>query len=296
MEMLRRSMLFVPGNNPNMIQNAMVYGADSIILDLEDSVSAGEKDSARIFVRNAIEKLNFLGAEVVVRINTLAGAEGRMDLGEIVIAGLDAIVLPKASVKEVKLLSNSLAEAEMEKGLAAGSIKILPLVETAQGIIDLVEIVRSSQRIAGVMLGGEDLTAELGVRRTTQGEEILYARSLLALSCRAAGVDAIDTPFTDIRDYDGLLKDTRKAKGLGLTGKAAIHPNQIESIHNALAPEEEEISYSKRVLAAMEEAEKEGLGVVALDNKMIDAPVVARAQKVIKMAELSGLLLQGVWG
>lgn len=288
---LRRSMLFVPGNKPNMIQNAMVYGADSIILDLEDAVSPGEKDCARILVRNAIGKLNFYGAEVVIRINPLSiNSEGYMDLEEIVMQGLDCVMLPKASPKEIRLLSDFLDQAENEKGLKAGSIKMFPLVETALGVMDVFEIAKASKRITGILLGAEDLTAELGINRTAQGEEIFYARSRIALACRAAGIDAVDTPYSDTKDTTGLIYDTQKAKALGMTGKAAIHPEQIDIIHKVFEPEEEEIRYAKRVLEAMEAAMREGKGVIALDNKMIDAPVAARARKIIRKAEIAGLL------
>ncbi|RNC28509.1 MAG: Citrate lyase subunit beta [Candidatus Dichloromethanomonas elyunquensis] len=289
MEGCRRSMLFMPGNNPGMLQSAGVFSADSIIFDLEDGVSLQEKDSARLLLRNALQTFDYGGTEVVVRVNNLTGSPyGLADVEVIAPAGVAAIMLPKATEKEIILLDKMLAEIETKTERTTGSTKIFPLIETAYGLMHLKRIISSSIRIAGVLLGAEDLTADLGIKRTRDGEEIFMARCQVAIACRAAGIDAIDTPFADVQDQEGLIKDTQKAKALGLTGKAAINPRQIGLIHEVFAPSPEEVLYAREVITAMQEAEKEGKGVFSLHNKMIDAPIISRAQAVLAKARQYG--------
>ncbi|MCC5908881.1 MAG: HpcH/HpaI aldolase/citrate lyase family protein [Clostridiaceae bacterium] len=290
MERLRRTMLFMPGNNPSMLQNAGILGADSIILDLEDAVSITEKDAARILVRNAIKNVEFYGTEVVVRINPLSSSFGLKDVEEIAKAKPDAIMVPKATEEDIQIVDEMLSSIETQEGFPHGSIKIFPLIETAYGLENIDSIIRTSSRAIGVLLGAEDLTADLGIKRTREGEEIFYARSKVASTCRACKVDAIDTPFADMNDCRGFNKDIHKAKSLGLTGKAAINPRQVDTIHEVFAPAEEEIKYALRVIKAMEEAQREGKGVFSLDGKMVDAPIIARAQNVVKKAKLAGLV------
>lgn len=290
MERLRRTMLFMPGNNPGMLQNAGILGADSIILDLEDAVSITEKDAARILVRNAIKEIDFYNAEVVVRINPLGAGFGLKDVEEIARVKPDAVMVTKATEEDVSRVSELLTKIEQEEGFEVGSIKIFPLIETAYGLEHIHSIIESSDRVVGILLGAEDLTADLGIKRTREGEEIFYARSKVAAACKAHQVDAIDTPFADMTDCDGFEKDVKRAKSLGVTGKAAINPRQIDTIHDIFAPSQKEIKYAQRVLHAMEEAQKEGKGVFSLDGKMVDAPIIARAEDVIKKAKLAGLI------
>lgn len=287
---LRRTMLFMPGNNPGMLQNAGILGADSIILDLEDAVSITEKDSARILIKNAIKSVNFYNTELVVRINPLSTEFGFEDLDTIARVKPDAIMVPKATVEDIKLVCSKLAEIEEEESFEKGIIKIFPLIESAFGLQNIYEILGSSNRIVGMLLGAEDLTADLGIKRTKEGEEIFYARNRAAIACKALKIDAIDTPFADMEDIEGFINDIKKAKSLGMTGKAAINPRQIDTIHDVFAPSEAEITYAKRVINAQEEAKREGKGVFSLDGKMVDAPIIARAQNILNKAKLAGLI------
>ena len=290
MESLRRTMLFIPGNNPGMLQNAGILGADSIILDLEDAVSITEKDAARILVKSALENLSFYGAEIVVRINPLSSAFGIKDIEEIATAKPDALMIAKATEEDVHKACEMLTEIEEKEGFELGSIKLFPLIETAYGLENVHSIIKSSDRVVGVLLGAEDLTADLEVKRTAEGKEIFYARCKIAAACKACRIDAIDTPFADMNNFEGFEKDIHTAKSLGMTGKAAINPRQIDTIHEIFAPSEDEIKYAQAVLRAMEEAQKQGKGVFSLDGKMVDAPIIMRAQNVVKKAKLAGLL------
>lgn len=286
---LRRTMLFMPGNNPGMLQNAAILGADSIILDLEDAVSLTEKDSARILVREAIKFMDYSKVEVVVRVNPLDNEFGPEDIETIARVKPDTIMVPKADEEEIKLADEMITKIEKEEGFKEGVIKLMPLVETAFGLENVYNIIRASERVTGILLGGEDLTSDLGIKRTKEGSEIFYARNKIATACRALKVDAIDTPFTDTNDYEGLKADTQRAKSLGMTGKAVINPRQIDTIHSVFAPNEAEIKHAVRVLEAMEEARKEGKGVFSLDGKMVDAPIINRARTTVGLAKLLGL-------
>lgn len=289
MSTLRRTMLFMPGNNPGMLQSAGILGADSIILDLEDAVSLTEKDSARILVREAIKNIDYSNVEVVVRINPLDTEFGPKDLEVIARVKPDVILLPKAEEKQMKAAHEALDRIEKEEGFEPGSIKLIALIETTFGLETVFDVIRASDRTVGVLLGGEDLTADLGVKRTKAGDEIFYARNRVVTACKACKIHAIDTPFTDTDDYEGLEKDTRKARSLGMTGKSAIKPRQIDTIHKVFAPTKEEIIHAQRVLDAMEQAKREGKGVFSLDGKMVDAPIINRALNTISLAKTLGL-------
>lgn len=290
MEKLRRTMLFMPGNNPGMVQNAGILGADSIILDLEDAVSLSEKDSARILVRNAIKALNFYDSEVVVRINPLSTEYSEDDIREIAAVKPDAFLVAKATEDDIIKVDEMLCEIEEKMGFEQGAIKLIPLIETAYGLENVYSIIQASKRNIAILLGAEDLTADLGIKRTKLGEEIFYARSKVAAACKALKVDAIDTPFTDLNDLEAFVKDIEKAKSIGMTGKAAINPRQVDTIHEVFAPTEEEVNYAKRVMVAMEEAKLEGKGVFSLDGKMVDAPIIARAGTILNKAKMMGLI------
>ncbi|MFD3155664.1 HpcH/HpaI aldolase/citrate lyase family protein [Haloimpatiens sp. FM7330] len=290
MKKLRRTMLFMPGNNPGMLQNAGILGADSIILDLEDAVSITEKDSARLLVSEAIKNIDYSGVEVVVRVNPLDTEFGPKDIDVIARVKPEVLMIPKATEEQMKQVDEVLNKIEDEEGFEKGSIKLFALIETAFGLETVYDVIGASKRVQGVLLGGEDLTSDFGVKRTKKGDEILYARNRVATACRAMKVDAIDTPFTDTNDYKGLEEDTKKAKSLGMTGKSSINPRQIDTIHSVFAPMEEEIKYAVRVLQAKEEAEKEGKGVFALDGKMVDAPVINRAKTTYELAKMLNLL------
>ncbi len=287
---LRRTMLFMPGNNPGMLQDAAILGSDSIILDLEDAVSLTEKDSARILVREAIKNVDYSGVEVVVRINPLSTEFSREDIDTIARVKPDALMVPKATEDELIEISRILEKIEAEEGFENKSIKLVPIVESAYGVENVYSIIKSSDRVVAVLLGGEDLTSDMGVKRTKEGNEIAYARNRVAVACKAMRISSIDTPFTDTNDYEGLRKDTMLAKSLGMTGKSSINPRQIETIHEVYAPTSQEIIYAERVLAAMEEAESEGKGVFSLDGKMVDAPVISRAKSTVDLSKKLGLI------
>lgn len=290
MKKLRRTMLFVPGNNPGMLQNAGIFGADSVIFDVEDAVSVSEKDSARILVKNAVKHLSFNDTEIVIRINPLSSEFGLKDIDELARVKPDALMVTKATAEDVKRTCEELVKIEAEEGFENCSIKLLPLIETAYGLENINKIIKASNRVVGILLGAEDLTADLGIKRTREGKEIAYARSKVAVACRACKVDSIDTPFADLGDLDGFINDINTAKSLGMTGKAAINPRQVDIIHEVFAPSYEDIKYAHKVIEAVEKTKLEGKGVFSLDGKMIDAPIIARAQKIIREARLIGLL------
>lgn len=291
MKKLRRTMLFMPGNNPGMLQSAPILGADSIILDLEDAVSLTEKDSARTLVKEAVRFIDYSQVELVVRVNPLDTEFGPKDIDVIARVKPDSLMIPKATEEQLQSIDQMITKIEEEEGFEKGYIKLIPIVESAYGLENVYHIINSSKRVVAILLGAEDLTSDFGIKRTKEGEEIFYARNKVSTACRAARVDAIDTPFTDTNDYEGLVKDTLKAKSLGFTGKAAINPRQIDTIHSALAPTENEIKYALRVLEARDEAKEKGLGVFSLDGKMVDAPIINRAITTVQLAKKLGIIL-----
>ena len=287
---MRRSMLFLPGNTPNIIVNGEALGADALILDLEDAVAPGEKDSARNLVRNAIGRMGFGRCEVIVRINAIDTPYWKEDLDAILPVRPDIIMPPKAGgADDVRQVDQYITELEQRHGLEPGSVKLMPLIETALGVENAFAIARASARVTAIFLGGEDLTADLRCKRTKGGAEIQYARTRLVCAARAAGVEVYDTPFTDVNDDEGILTDARYAKSLGFTGKAAISPRHVQPINEVFSPSLEEIDYAYQVIEAIRDAEARGKGAVSLRGKMIDAPIVARARQTIAAAEELGL-------
>jgi citrate lyase subunit beta / citryl-CoA lyase len=226
----------------------------------------------------------------VVRINPMSTAYSEEDVIEIAKVKPDAFMVAKATEEDIEKIDEMLSKIERENSFELGSIKLFPLIETAYSLENVYNIIKSSKRNVGILLGAEDLTADLGIKRTKVGEEIFYARSKVAAICKALKVDAIDTPFTDLNDMEAFIKDIEKAKALGMTGKAAINPRQIDTIHEVFAPSIDEINYSKRVMEAMLEAKSEGKGVFSLDGKMVDAPIMARAETILNKAKIMGLV------
>ncbi|MBQ1959814.1 MAG: CoA ester lyase [Firmicutes bacterium] len=282
---MRRSMLFLPGNSPNILLNADFLGSDAIILDLEDAVAPTEKDSARILVRNAITSLGYT-REVIVRINPVESPYWQQDLQQIIKVKPDMIMPTKVScANDVKIVSEYIGQMEEAYGIPAGTVKMIPLIETALGVENAYEIASADPRVTAIFLGGEDFTADLRCKRTKGGNEIFYARSRMVVAARAAGVGVYDTPWTDVEDYEGLVEDAKFAKSLGFTGKSSISPRHIPFINEVFSPTEEEIQYAKDVFECIEKAKAEGKGVVSLRGKMIDAPIVARARQVLEAAE-----------
>ena len=283
---MRRSMLFLPGNTPNIIVNGDALGADNVILDLEDAVAPDQKDAARILVRNAIEALGFENVELTVRINSLDTPYWQADLDEIVPLRPDLIMPAKVGgAEDVATLDAYMAEVEKRHGLPAGTVKLIPLIETARGLENAYAVASASPRVAAIFLGAEDLTADLRCPRTKEGTEIFYARSRMVSAARAAGIDIYDTPFTDVNDDEGAARDARFARGLGFSGKAVISPRHVRAVNEAFSPTQKEIDYAREVLAAIRQAKAQGRGAVSLYGKMIDKPIVARAEQTIAMAE-----------
>lgn len=282
-----RSLLFLPGNAPNMLIHGGELKADAVIFDLEDAVSPEEKDAARILVRNTLACLP-MGCQTVVRINGLDSGLLAGDLAEIVPQRPNALMLPKTSrAEDIRDLEQAVAALEAERCIPAGTVGIIPLLETAAGIENAYAIAAASPRVLGLFLGGEDLTADLRCPRTKGGKEIDYARQRVVCAARAAGVEAFDTPFTDVQDSQGLLDDAKYARALGFSGKAAISPRHVQGINQVFSPTSGEIAYAKAVLAAI--AGAKGKGAISLHGKMIDAPIVNRARQTLAAAEALGL-------
>ena len=287
---MRRSMLFLPGNNPNMLINAGCLGADAVIFDLEDAVSPAEKDAARILVRNTMRYMDLDGCEIVVRINSVDTDFWRKDLDTVIPCKPDVILLPKsAEPADIRLVDEYISALEEKLELQRGGVQIMPLIETAMGVENAFAIASSCKRVCALFLGAEDLTADLQCKRTKEGREIEYARQRLVVAARAAGVDVYDTPFTDVNDDEGIVTDARLAKALGFTGKASISPRHVDVITEVFSPTLAEIEYAYEVVEAIRVAKEMGKGAVSLRGKMIDAPIVARAERTIAMAKALGL-------
>ena len=283
---MRRSMLFLPGNTPNIIVNGDALGADNVILDLEDAVSPDQKDAARILVRNAIKAIGFDNVELTVRINSLDTPYWKDDLEEIVPLSPDLIMPTKVnSAQDVLTLDAAIAGIEKKCGLDVGTVKLIPLIETAQGLENAAAIAAACPRVAAIFLGAEDLTADLRCPRTKEGTEIFYARSRMVSAARAAGVDVYDTPFTDVNDDEGIVRDAQFARSMGFTGKACISPRHVRAVNEAFSPTQKEIDYAYEVLEAIRQAKEQGRGAISLHGKMIDKPIVLRAEQTIAMAE-----------
>ena len=279
-------MLFIPGNNPGMLQNGCVFGADSAIFDLEDAVALTEKDAARRLVANALKYVDYGPTEKVVRINSL-DTFAQDDIRAIVPEGPDALLVPKVQAPGDIVQVAAMVEAVEIEGREP--IQLIALMETPQGIAEAYSIAKAHPRLTGLALGAEDYTALLGIRRSPEGDEIYLARGMVVNAAAAAGIQPIDTPFTDVNDMAGLSRDTDYAKKLGFKGKLAINPRQIAAIHQVFTPSREEVQWAKRVIAALRQANSEGAGVASLDGKMVDAPIVSRAEQVIYLAQTLGL-------
>ncbi len=288
---LRRTMLYVPGNNPGMVKDAGIYGSDCVMFDLEDSVSLAEKDAARFLVYEALSALDPGETEYLVRINTLESGIGVADLEAVIRTGKAGIRLPKAeSARDVADCEAEMTRIEKAAGIPVGSTAMMAAVESAAGVLNAKEIALASRRLIGIALGAEDYVTDLRTTRSKDGVELLFGRSMVLLAARAAGIDAIDTVFSDVNDEAGFRNEVLHIKALGFDGKSIINPRQISAIHEIYTPGEKEIENAKAVLAAIREAEQKGSGVVSLNGKMIDRPVALRAERVLALAQAAGLL------
>ncbi len=289
----RISRLFLPGNTPGLAINAGIHKPDAIILDLEDAVAHSKKYEACFLVRNSLRGIDFYGAERIVRINQIpAGLE---DLEFVVPHNVNLIMLPKCeSADQIRLLNERIALIRAKSG-STQPVWIMPIVETALGILRALEIALS-ENVVAIAIGLEDYTADIGAKRTAEGMESFFARSMVLNACKAAGIQAIDSVFSDVGDMDGLKQNVLRSKALGFDGMGCIHPRQIRVIHENYAPDDTEIEKAKKIVLAFIEATEKGLGVVSLGTKMIDAPVVKRAQKLIDHAVAIGKLNAGWLG
>ncbi len=282
--------MFVPGNNPGMMQDAFIYGPDSIMLDLEDSVTMAEKDAARLLVHNALKTIDYGNTEMVVRINPLNTAYGKKDVEAVVKAGVHVIRMPKTeTAEEVREVEREIERVEKEIG-CLGRTKIMAAIESTLGIVNAYEIAVASERMMGIALGAEDYCANLKTQRSPEGTELLFARQQIVVAARAAGIDALDTVYSNLNDMETFRKEVELIKQLGFDGKSIINPRQIEIVNEVFAPTEKAIEKAKTIIAAIKEAEKRGSGVIAVNGKMVDRPVVIRAQRTIDLALASGII------
>lgn len=281
---LRRTMLYLPGNNPAMLTDAIIYNSDSIMIDLEDSIPVNEKDTARLLTYHALKSLDFKGIEVVVRINGLETPYGEEDIKAVVAGGVDVIRLPKTETKEDLYAVEALIEEEEKRnGLEIGTIKMMAAIESPLGVHNALDIAQASKRLIGIALGAEDYVTSLKTNRSDGGTELLYARSQILVAARIAGIYALDTVYSDVNNIEGFKEEVRYIKQLGFDGKSVIHPSQVRAVHEIFCPTESEIDYSERVLKEINKAHKEGLGVITVDGKMIDQPMIERAERVIEL-------------
>ena len=286
---LYRTMLFVPGNDPDKIVKAEIYNADCIIFDLEDAVSVFEKDTARILVKNAL-KYNRPDCRVGVRINSADTIYYEDDIKTIAPLAPDFIRLPKVeTTQDILNLDNTLTIIEKENKIEPGSIKIVATIETALGVHNSYEIAAASPRMLAIGLGAEDFRTDMHMERTENGVEILFARNVISLSAHAAGIMPIDYVYSNIKNEEGFKADVQLGKALGFTGKSIIHPKQVNIVHELFTPSKEAISHAKAVLIAYEEALKNTSGVIALNGKMIDKPIVNRAIGILAYARTAGI-------
>jgi citrate lyase subunit beta/citryl-CoA lyase len=291
---LRRTMLFVPGNNPGMLKDAGLYGADSLMFDLEDAVAVTEKDSARFLVHNAIKSLDYGDTEIVVRINGLDTPFGKDDIEAVVRAGVDVIRLPKTEVAEdVKAVEAIVEEVERKIGQVART-RLMAAIESTIGIINAYSIATSSKRLMGIALGAEDYVTNLKTKRYPDGMELMGARSQIVIAARAAGIYALDTVYSDIDNEEGFRREVELIKQLGFDGKSVINPKQIKPVHEIFTPTEKEIKKSVDIVRAARAAQKQGLGVIALNGKMIDKPIIERAERLLQLASAAGVYKEGM--
>jgi citrate lyase subunit beta / citryl-CoA lyase len=281
----RRSMLYIPGNSAAMIQQGGVYGADCILLDLEDSIAPSEKDAARILLKHTIPAVDFYGTEVAVRVNHLDTPFGYSDLQEIVPIQPDALRLPKIeSAEDVLRVIHLIEEIEEAYNLAHDKLTVDAMIETAVGVENALEIAKSSPRVSAITIGGQDLAADMGITLEGNLRGLEYASQRIIMAAKAARINVTDTVFADIDDDEGLREATRHAKEIGFTGKSAINPRQIDIINEIFTPNDREIADAIDIVAAYRRHRAASIGVFALQGKMVDAPVVARALHILDLA------------
>jgi len=282
--------MYVPGNNPGKLQSAGIYGADAVIFDLEDAVAVTEKDAARHLVACAVREIKY-PCEVAVRINHISTPFGYDDLNCILEAKPDMIRLPKAEyADDVRKIADIIDKAEARHGFPHGSIKMMASIESAQGLVNACEIAKAHARMVAIAIGGEDFIADLNTTRSVDGAELAYARSQIVVAARVAKIHAIDSVSTILDDDEAFLKEVRMIKQLGFDGKSCVHPRQVELVHEAYTPTEKEVAQAHRILAGIKEALERKSGVIAVDGKMVDGPIITRAERTIAYAAVVGMI------
>ncbi|WP_375708877.1 citrate (pro-3S)-lyase subunit beta [Streptococcus dysgalactiae] len=290
MEHLRRTMMFVPGANAAMLRDAPLFGADSVMFDLEDSVSLKEKDTSRAFVHFALKTFDYSSVETVVRVNGLDSC-GALDIEAVVLAGVNVIRLPKTeTAQDIVDVEAVIERVERENGIEVGRTRMMAAIESAEGVLNAREIAKASKRLIGIALGAEDYVTNMKTRRYPDGQELFFARSMILHAARAAGIAAIDTVYSDVNNTEGFQNEVRMIKQLGFDGKSVINPRQIPLVNEIYTPTEKEIDHAKQVIWAIREAESKGSGVISLNGKMVDKPIVERAERVIALATAAGVL------
>lgn len=288
---LRRTMMFVPGNNPGMVKDAYIYKCDSIMFDLEDSVSLSEKDAARYLVYNSLRAIDYGDKELVVRINNPRTECGIIDIKAMVASKIDVIRLPKTeNVEDVYICEKEIEKAEKEFGIEIGHTKMMAAIESAEGVLNAREIAKASKRLIAIALGAEDYVTDLKTNRYEDGIELMFARSMLLHAARAAKIDALDTVYSDLNNEEGFRKEVLLIKKLGFDGKSIINPRQIDPIVEIFTPSEKEIEKALAIMDAIKEANEKNSGVIALNGKMIDRPIVLRAERVIQLAKATRVI------
>ena len=287
---IRRALLFMPGDDRHKIEKGAALDVDSVIMDLEDGVALNNKPAARATIAAALREVDFGRTERLVRINPVGSGLHTDDLLQTVTGQPDGYLLPKVELAgQVADVAAYLDAAEDQHGWPRGTIRLLPIIESARAVVNLREIAESSRRLDALIFGAEDLAGDIGATRTSEGLEVFYARSAVVIHAKAAGLDAIDTPFIDLNDIPGLRAQTESALGLGYTGKLAIHPRQIEVIQTIFTPGPEEIQRALRLINAHTAHQSAGTGAFALDGKMVDMPIVRAAETVLARARAAGI-------
>jgi citrate lyase beta subunit len=285
----RRALLYVPGDDFYKIEKAISLGVDCICMDLEDGVAANRKEQARATIRQALQNLDFGASEYLVRINPVGSGLEILDLEFTLPGRPQGIVVPKLeSGDQLRWVSDRISEAEMYSNSTPGSTIIIAIVETARGILNLPEIIDAEPRLQALIFGAEDFANDLGATRTPDGWEVFYARSAIVTHTAAADLQAIDQVYVDFNDTDGLIRDARQGANMGFSGKQIIHPKQVQPVQEVFTPSDEAIARAKKIIEASKSYEEVGKGAFALEGRMIDAPIIKSAQRVIEKARAAG--------
>jgi len=281
-----RSLQFVPGNRQNMLDKARTFKSDALVLDLEDSVPTREKDDALSMVVPMIKTLSDLGHTVFVRLNSFNSGRVRKELEAVVCKELYGISLGKVSSPwHVIECDKLLSEIEIKCGMITGKIKIIPWIESAEGVLNVRRVPNVSVRVIALAFGGEDFTNDMEIRRSYEGGELMIPKAIVSMAARASGIPALDTPFVNFRDLNGLRQECNRAANVGYKGKFSIHPGQLEVINEIFSPASEDVEYARRIITAWDEAKAKGLGSLELDGAMVDVPVVKRAKALLQSLE-----------